>query len=430
VISDLQGKLGVLEEHIVGRRRTVFGRVLRASRHIAPWGTLRGQLAGYVASTLALPVLCVLWAIARVKGRRSVVDEATVANTTADAFDEATSEAAETRALPLISVIMPVYNAERSNRPYLSEALQSAAGQIFRNFEIIVVDDGSTDGSAEIVRQFIAAHPELDMKLLQKANGGQSSARNFGAKHTTGSWLAFLDQDDVWMPERLQIVAPSLNESVDLVYTDADTIDENGEIEHRNVHARLSAGGRHPKTDMTECLCRDVFVMPGVTTVRKELFVRIDGFDERLSGYEDDDFFVRALQAGRIGYVPASTLRWRFYGSNYSSSRRMIDSRLYYWQKLLREHADSANDRGLARRITLRFLRECLSQCSMQLDEEAELASYNLDAALKLLPHAGPIDRVAFALTRWSWSRRGKLARQARLWFMHGLERADPGVSV
>ena len=164
--------------------------------------------------------------------------------------------------------------------------------------------------------------------------------------------------------------------------------------------------------------------------MRKELFVRVDGFDERLSGYEDDDFFVRALQAGRIVYVPASTLRWRFYGSNYSSSRRMIDSRLYYWQKLLREHADSANDRGLARRITLRFLRECLSQCSMQLDEEAELASYNLDAALKLLPHAGLIDRVAFALTRWSWSRRGKLARQARLWFMRGLERADSGVSA
>jgi hypothetical protein len=213
---------------------------------------------------------------------------------------------------------------------------------------------------------------------------------------------------------------------VDLVYTDADTIDENGAIELRMIHGRHGAGGGHPKTTVADCIYRDCFVMPGIITVRKTLFLRIGGFDERLSGYEDDDLFVRAVQAGRVGYVPVSTLRWRFYGANYSFTHRMVDSRLYYWQKLLREQAKNGTDSERTRRITLRFLKEFLWQCSMKLEEGDPLASRNLTAALELLPYVSKIDRAAFRLSRWAWRRRSPMARQARLWFMRGLESAPP----
>jgi len=331
---------------------------------------------------------------------------------------------------PFISAIIPVYNAERCNRRYLIEALESVAAQTFRNFEVIVVDDGSTDSSVEIVEQFIASHTGLEIRLVRKANGGQSSARNLGAERAVGNWLAFLDQDDVWLPERLQTVVPYLGDNVDLVYTDADTINEDGEVELMGIHARHRAGGKQPKTSLSDCIYDDCFVMPGIMTVRKEMFTRIGGFDEHLSGYEDDDFFVRGVQAGRIGYVPVSTLRWRFYGGNYSRSHRMVDSRLHYWRKLLGEHARDGDDPVRARRLTLRFLEQFLSQCSLQLEEGDPLAADNLKAALTLLPFVGPVDRAAFSLVRWAWSARSPAARHARIWFLWGLESPAPRVQA
>jgi glycosyltransferase involved in cell wall biosynthesis len=332
-----------------------------------------------------------------------------------------TSEAA-----PLVSVVIPVYNAERCDRRYLAEALESVANQTFRHFEMIVVDDGSTDRTAELVEQFIATHTDIPIRLKRKKNEGQSSARNLGAQIAAGEWLAFLDQDDIWLPDRLMTVVPNLNEDVDLIYTDADTIDENGEIDRVSIHGRHGFGGKQPKTRVEEALFEDVYVMPGVTTVRREFFARIGGFDEHLSGYEDDDFFVRALQVGHIGYVAVPTLKWRIYSGSYSRSHRMIDSRYYYWRKLLREQADNGHDQATAQRLTRRFLAQFLSQCSLQLQEGDPLAADNLKAALELLPFAGPVERAAFSLVRRAWNSRGRAAFYARIWFLRGLESATP----
>ena len=382
---------------------------------------------GYALSTMAMAARRALRAAAKPAGP-PLAEGGSAGGATGGAVAGGAGmvRAAGSATMPFISAIIPVYNAERCNGGYLIEALESVAAQTFRNFEVIVVDDGSTDGSVELLEQFIASHPDLTIRLERKENGGQSSARNLGAELAAGEWLAFLDQDDIWLPDRLQTVVPYLNDSVDLVYTDADTINENGEVETLGIHARLGAGGKQPKTSLSDCMYGDCFVMPGVTTVRKEMFVRIGGFDERLSGYEDDDFFVRAVQAGRIGYVPVSTLRWRFYDGNYSRSHRMVESRLYYWRKMLREYARDGDDPVRARRLTLRFLGEFLSQCSLQLKEGDPLAVDNLRAALTLLPFVGPVDRAAFGLVRWAWSARSPAALHARVWFLSGLESAAP----
>jgi glycosyltransferase involved in cell wall biosynthesis len=95
-------------------------------------------------------------------------------------------------------------------------------------------------------------------------------------EHAAGDWLAFIDHDDAWLPERLQIVVPYLTDNVDLVYTDADTIDENGAIEIRGIHARHGAGGRHPKTTVADCIYRDCFLMPGIITVRGQVRALLD----------------------------------------------------------------------------------------------------------------------------------------------------------
>ena len=166
--------------------------------------------------------------------------------------------------------------------------------------------------------------------------------------------------------------------------------------------------------------------MPGVTTIRRSTFAQIGGFDERLSGCEDDDLFVRALASGRVAYVPVATLRWRQYPQSYGQSHRMICSRLLYWRKLVRDFADDGRDAVRARRISLRFLYVFLCECSRRLGDDVPLASDYLDAALEVLPSLGRVDRASFALVGWAFRARGRSAALARTWFLNGLEPAQP----
>src|SRR3989441_12309052 len=95
---------------------------------------------------------------------------------------------------PYVSVVIPVYNGER----YLADAIQSVRDQTYQNFEVIVVDDGSTDGSAEVAQSFGEA-----IRYVHQANGGVCKARNTGMAVARGGYLAFLDQDDLWLPDKL-----------------------------------------------------------------------------------------------------------------------------------------------------------------------------------------------------------------------------------
>jgi CDP-glycerol glycerophosphotransferase len=110
-------------------------------------------------------------------------------------------------AVPRISVIVPIYNVER----YLEQSLESAANQTFGDLEVIMVDDGSTDASAEIARGFAARDERFT--LLTQANGGLSAARNTGLPHATGEYLAFLDSDDVLPPDAYERLLAALESS-------------------------------------------------------------------------------------------------------------------------------------------------------------------------------------------------------------------------
>src|SRR5438132_1599837 len=93
-----------------------------------------------------------------------------------------------------VSVVIPVYNGER----YLADAIQSVRDQTYQNFEVIVVDDGSTDGSADVAQRFGEA-----IRYVHQANGGVCKARNAGIAAARGAYIAFLDQDDLWLPDKL-----------------------------------------------------------------------------------------------------------------------------------------------------------------------------------------------------------------------------------
>ena len=109
------------------------------------------------------------------------------------------------RFLPFVSIILPLYNACKNNPDYLLSALNSLARQSYPHFELIIVDDGSTDESARICRDFMSEHPEMEAYYYYKKNGGQSSARNFGGELSKGDFLSFIDQDDLFYENMLEL---------------------------------------------------------------------------------------------------------------------------------------------------------------------------------------------------------------------------------
>jgi GT2 family glycosyltransferase len=221
-------------------------------------------------------------------------------------------------------------------------------------------------------------------------------------------------------------VVPHLAESVGTVYTDADTIDEHGGTVLRGIHRNYGCGSPHPKRDIEDILFKDAFVMPGVMTVRKKVFDAVGGFDETLSGYEDDDLFLRLFAAGDVTYLPASTLKWRMYLGNYSQSDRMIRSRLAYWRKLMLQWAADGADRRRALGISWRFYREFLRQAAQQFQSDNPLYLENLEGARALAawvpwhrrwPFAAFIFLRALAVRPWKISARllGASARGGRI---------------
>lgn len=107
---------------------------------------------------------------------------------------------------PLVSIILPVYNGQK----YLSESIESVLNQTYKNFELIIIDDGSTDRSAEIIKSY----ESNKIHYIFSVNGGTASARNLGIRSANGSMLAFLDQDDLWIYSKLQKQVQELSNSI------------------------------------------------------------------------------------------------------------------------------------------------------------------------------------------------------------------------
>ena len=249
-----------------------------------------------------------------------------------------------------ISAIIPLYNGAR----FIEDALNSVFAQTVLLDEVIVVDDGSTDEGPAIVEQFAANRP---VTLLRQPNGGQSAARNAGIAHSTGSLIALLDQDDMWYPRHLaelvkQFRKPRILE-LGWVYSNLDEVDLAGQMVVRNC-LRNAIHVQHPKRDLFGCLQSDMFILPSSSLISRKAFDAVGGFDERLSGFEDDDLFLRMFRAGYDNvYLEDALTKWRIFSGSASFTARMAKSRMLYLRKLLQQYPD---DVGKSRFFT----RDCL----------------------------------------------------------------------
>lgn len=195
----------------------------------------------------------------------------------------------------LVSAIMPVYNAER----FLEESLESLLAQDYQPFEVIACDDGSTDGSGEILRR------HASITVLTQPNGGAAAARNAAANAANGELFAFFDADDRWPANRLTLQASFLQE-------------------HRDVGCVL---GRQEWMNPPPGLTRDVVHgdLDGIpllsAMIRREAFERVGGFDTSFTHSEDMDLLFRLREQDiRIEVLPEIVLFRRFHGANLTAA--------------------------------------------------------------------------------------------------------------
>ena len=182
--------------------------------------------------------------------------------------------------MPKVSVIIPTYN----RLPMLKEAVQSVLAQDFEDFELIVVDDGSTDGTSEEMEQYGGR-----VKVIEHTeNRGVSAARNRGILHAKGKHIAFLDSDDLWVKGKLKIQVAFLDDNphYPLCYTDEIWIRRGKRVNPMKKHAKYSGW------IFEKCLPLCI-ISPSSAMMRRNLFSKVGLFDEALPVCEDYDFWLR-----------------------------------------------------------------------------------------------------------------------------------------
>ena len=217
-----------------------------------------------------------------------------------------------------VSAVLPVHNGSA----YVAEAIRSILGQTRPPIECLVIDDGSTDGTGEIVRQF-----GRDVAYVRQDRSGVSSARNHGAALAHSALVAFLDHDDVWLPTKLERQLETFAASrATITLCALDVVDERGTV-RRTMRLR-------PRGD----LITGMLTFDGTETVscssagliRREQLLKIGGFDPALSVSADWDLLFRMALAGAPAYVDEPLVRYRVHGSNMSNDIAAIERDMTY----------------------------------------------------------------------------------------------------
>lgn len=252
--------------------------------------------------------------------------------------------------MPRVSVIMPAYNVA----PYIAASVASACAQTVTDLEVLVVDDGSTDGTAEIVRGM--ASRDRRIRVMSKPNGGISTARNYALQHAAGEVLALLDSDDMWEPDFLasQLAVLDARPEVDLVTGNAWYLGSrlNGQLARPYPDPRPAPTLATILSDETS-----IFIM---TVFRRRVYATIGGFDEHFRTNEDYDYWLRAAIAGFAfarNDTPLGHYRRRD-DSLSASDVRMLKGILRVYNKLRPSLADRPNELAILEGQVRRFERD------------------------------------------------------------------------
>jgi glycosyltransferase involved in cell wall biosynthesis len=295
--------------------------------------------------------------------------------------------------MPAVSVIMPVFNVER----YVEAALESVLAQTWRDFEVLVIDDGSTDASVRLVERYTR---DPRVRVLHKSNGGISSARNAALRAASGDLMALLDGDDAWDPEFLeaQISILHAHPEVDVVTANARNLggDRDGQPARPWPDAR-------PHPDLLGMIADEqaVFIM---CVFRRRVCEQIGEFDESLRTNEDYDYWLRAAMAGLRFYRNPRPLGWyrRRNDSLSSSAVNMLQGILRVYEKLRPALVDRPLERAALDSQVARFENETLRARAKGAIAAGDMrAAEQLLAALSRRRRSASVT-VAHLMARWT----------------------------
>ena len=224
---------------------------------------------------------------------------------------------------PLVSVVIPAYNAQR----WIEETLKSVLNQTYRNLEIIVVDDGSSDATVDVVRAMV----EVDARiaLVSQENGGVGSARNHGIRLASGAYVAPLDADDLWHPDKIEkqlqrfTECANQGEPVGMVYCWSQSIDENSRLLRRGTRAKPIEGR------IFNQLAIENFVGNGSSPLIDTSVLRqVGGYEEDMpTGCEDWTLYLTIAYESAFGAVPEYLVGYRQLNNSMSKNiQRMVDA--------------------------------------------------------------------------------------------------------
>jgi glycosyltransferase involved in cell wall biosynthesis len=286
---------------------------------------------------------------------------------------------------PLISVVIPTFN----RLDLLKETIESVRKQTFQDFEIVVVNDGSTDGTGEWLRA------QGDLHTLEQQNRGIATSRNNGAAVARGAWLAFLDHDDLWAPDKLKIQADFVRENSDVALVAAR-------------HVRLGKKFRKPrqptwiKGDLLVKEFSESFIHTSSVMIRRDVFDEIGGFPPCYRFADEFDVWLKIAAAHSIAYVDEPLVFIRFYEANTSHDRVGVRSDTY--NILLKQYNPA--------RISVPIFLRTLSDHDISFGR-AHLKAGDMTEALKWFRRS--VQRTPFRWRSWRYYVRYSIAHALRL---------------
>ena len=272
---------------------------------------------------------------------------------------------------PLISVLICTFNGKQ----YLEQTIDSVLAQSYPNFEIVVVDDGSNDGTPELIALMAEKNPRI--RPFYRTNHGLPASRNFSFAQARGEWIAIIDQDDLCYPNRLerQLEVARGNPSARLIFCDVDVIDGTGKVTDRHLAKFNMPGTLIPKGRAGNLLLKlGCYVDSEAFFMHRDSAMTIGLMDESLSYACDYEYFIRAGLAVDFAYTPEALAAWRIHANQATATFPRIrnqvrtvyirffwdasvswGTRLFLFQNLLRSYVGQGLD---VLRVSLRTFRK------------------------------------------------------------------------
>lgn len=260
---------------------------------------------------------------------------------------------------PKVTVITPLYNSSA----FIRATLDSLKAQTFTNWESILIDDGSTDDTAQVVQPYLA---DSRFRLIQQDNRGIAGARNTGLKDARGEWICLLDHDDLWLPTKLQKQLDYAHEyNLDIVCTDAFIVTESERWVYSrgfpDIAAAVQRAPIDPSVDVFEQCIRLDFLCASSVMLKRALFEKHGLFDPEAVPSDDYDMWLRCMAEGRGGFVAEPLIEYIVHAGNYSRNEiRLNEKTIHVLQRHRKRHKEDPRrlkqfDDSLANQFNLLF---------------------------------------------------------------------------